>query len=57
MRILKKKKIEKLQEKIADKIAKKKKKIKETKSIEEENRLKEEIDILKKFKKQLENKI
>lgn len=50
------KKIKKLQEKIEDKIFKLKEKVKLCNNIEEENKLKEEISILKKFKKQLKEK-
>ena len=51
-----KKKIKELEEKISDKIDKLKNKTKKSENVEEKNRLLEEIDILKKFKKQLKNK-
>ena len=50
------KKVHKLYEKLEDKISKLKEKIKSSKNIEEENSLKEEIEILKKFRKQLKDK-
>ena len=50
------KKVDKLNEKIEDKISKIKEKIKSSDNIEEENRLREEIGILKEFKKQLKEK-
>lgn len=53
---IEKKKINKLNEKIEDKISKIKNKIKSSKNIQDENRLREEIGILKKFKKQLKEK-
>jgi len=53
---LEEKKVKKLQEKIENKISKLKEKTKFSKNIEEENKLKEEISILKKFKKQLKEK-
>ncbi|AXX94290.1 MULTISPECIES: hypothetical protein [Arcobacter] len=53
---IEKKKIKKLQEKIEDKISKIEQKIKELNNIEEKERLKKEIIILKEFKKQLKNK-
>lgn len=53
---IEKKKVKKLQEKLEDKIFKLKEKIKNSKILEEENRLKEELEILKKFKKQLKVK-
>ncbi|WP_368028607.1 hypothetical protein [Arcobacter sp. s6] len=53
---IEKKKVSKLTEKIEDKISKIKEKVKSSSNIEEENRLREEIGILKKFKKQLKEK-
>lgn len=53
---IEKKKVDKLNEKIEDKISKIKEKIKSSDNIEEENRLREEIGILKEFKKQLKEK-
>jgi oligoendopeptidase F len=53
---IEKKKINKLNEKIEDKISKIKEKVKTSDNIEEENRLREEIGLLKKFKKQLKEK-
>lgn len=53
---IEKKKVTKLNEKIEDKISKIKEKVKLSTNIEEENRLREEIGILKKFKKQLKEK-
>lgn len=53
---IEKKKLKKLNEKIEDKISKKKQKVKSSKNIEEENKLRKEIGILKKFKKQLKEK-
>ncbi|QKF76655.1 hypothetical protein [Arcobacter defluvii] len=53
---LEEKEVKKLQEKIENKISKLKEKTKFSKNIEEENKLKEEISILKKFKKQLKEK-
>ena len=53
---IEKKKVNKLNEKIEDKIFKIKEKVKSSDNIEEENRLREEIGILKKFKKQLKEK-
>jgi len=53
---LEEKEVKKLQEKIENKISKLKEKTKFSKNIEEENKLKEEILILKKFKKQLKEK-
>lgn len=52
----KKKKIKELEEKISNKIDKLKNKLKNSENIEEKNRLLEEIDILKKFRKQLKIK-
>jgi hypothetical protein len=53
---IEKKKVNKLNEKIEGKISKIKEKIKSTDNIEEENKLREEIGILKRFKKQLKEK-
>jgi hypothetical protein len=53
---IEKKKIDKLSENIEEKISKIKNKLKSINDIDDENRLKEEIEILKKFKKQLKEK-
>jgi hypothetical protein len=53
---IEKKKINKLNEDIEEKISKIKNKLKSVNNIDDENRLKEEIAILKKFKKQLKEK-
>lgn len=53
---IEKKKIKKLNENIEEKISKIKSKLKIVEDIDDENRLKEEIAILKKFKKQLKEK-
>ena len=53
---IEKKKIKKLSEDIEEKISKIKNKLKSTNDTDDENRLKEEIEILKKFKKQLKEK-
>jgi hypothetical protein len=53
---IEKKKIDKLSENIEEKISKIKNKLKSINDIDDENRLKEEIAILKKFKKQLKEK-
>jgi hypothetical protein len=53
---IEKKKIDKLSENIEEKISKIKNKLKSINDTDDENRLKEEIAILKKFKKQLEEK-
>jgi len=53
---IEKKKIDKLSENIEEKISKIKNKLKSIDDTDDENRLKEEIAILKKFKKQLEEK-
>lgn len=50
------KEISELNEKLEDKISKLKEKIKSSNNIEEENSLKQEIEILKKFRKQLKEK-
>ena len=50
---IEKKKIEKLNEDIEEKISKIKNKLKSINDADDENRLKEEIEIFKKFKKQL----
>ena len=50
------KKVHRLYEKLEEKISKLKEKIKSSKNIEEENTLKIEIEILKKFRKQLKDK-
>ena len=53
---IEKKKIEKLTKNIEEKISKIKNKLKFVNDIGDENRLKEEMAILKKFKKQLKKK-
>jgi hypothetical protein len=53
---IEKKKIDKLSENIEEKISKIKNKLKSINDTDDENRLKEEIAILKKFKKQLKEK-
>ena len=53
---IEKKKIEKLTKNIEEKISKIKNKLKFVNDIGDENRLKEEMAILKKFKKQLKRK-
>lgn len=53
---IEKKKIDKLSENIEEKISKIKNKLKSIDDTDDENRLKEEIAILKKFKKQLKEK-
>lgn len=53
---IEKKKIKKLEEKIEEKIDKLKNKTKKNDNLEEKNRLTQEINILKEFKKQLKNK-
>ena len=53
---IEKKKIKKLSGDIEEKISKIKDKLKSVKDLDDENRLKEEISILKKFKKQLKEK-
>lgn len=53
---IEKKKIKKLEEKIEEKIDKLKNKTKKNDKLEEKNRLTQELNILKEFKKQLKNK-
>jgi len=54
---IEKKKFKKLNEKIEDKISQIKKKIKHKNNLNDKKRLKDEVGVLKKFKKQLKTKI